>query len=61
MRKEVRTSGGKENRHLERVRLDYVRARARARRGEPARNSMYTVQCARKDEVFVRCELLETI
>ena len=61
MIKKVRTSSGKENRHLKRLRLDYVRARARARRGEPTRDSMYTVQCTRKDEVFVGCELLETI
>jgi len=38
-----------------------VRARARARRGESARDSMYTMQCARKDEVFVGGELRETI
>jgi hypothetical protein len=61
MGKKVQTCGGKENRHLKRLRLDYLRARARARRGESARDSMYTMQCASKDEVFVGGELRETI
>lgn len=61
MGKKVRTGRGKENRHLKRLRLDYVRAGAGARRGESARDSMYTMQCARKDEVFVGGELRETI
>jgi hypothetical protein len=61
MGERVRACWGKENRHLKRLRLDYVRARARARRGESARDSMYTMQCARKDEVFVGGELRETI
>jgi hypothetical protein len=38
-----------------------MRAGARARRGESARDSMYTMKCTRKDEVFVGGELLETI
>jgi hypothetical protein len=38
-----------------------MRAGARARRGESARDGMYTMQCARKDEVFVGGELRETI
>jgi hypothetical protein len=59
--KKVRTCRGKENRHLKRLRLDYMRAGARARRGESARDGMYTMQCARKDEVFVGGELRETI
>jgi hypothetical protein len=38
-----------------------MRAGARARRGESVRDGMYTMQCARKDEVFVGGELRETI
>ena len=61
MGKKPRTCRGKENRHLKRLRLNYVRARTRARRRESARDSMYTMQCACKDEVFVGGELRETI
>jgi len=61
MGKRVRTCRAEENRHLKRLSLDYVRAGARARRGESARDSMYTMQCARKDEVFVGGELREAI
>jgi hypothetical protein len=61
MGKKVRTRRSKENRHLKCLRLDYLRAGARARRGESARDSMYTMQCARKDEIFVGRELRETI
>jgi hypothetical protein len=59
--KKVRTCRGKENRHLKCFCLDYVRAGARARWGESARDGVYTMQRARKDEVFVGGELRETI
>jgi hypothetical protein len=61
MEKSVRTGGGKQDRHLERFGLDDLRARARACRGEPARDSVYTVQGSRKNEVFVGGELCEAI
>jgi hypothetical protein len=61
MEKSIRTGGGEKDRHLERLRVDNVRTRARARRGEPARDSVYTVQRARKNEVFVGGELREAI
>jgi hypothetical protein len=38
-----------------------MRAGARTRRGESARDGMYAMQCARKDKVFVGGELRETI
>jgi hypothetical protein len=57
----VRTGGGKKDRHLERLRLDDLRTRARARRGEPACDGMYAMQRARKNKVFVGGELRETI
>jgi hypothetical protein len=61
MGKRVPTCRGKENRHLKRIRLDYLRTGARASRGESARDGMYSMQCARKDEVFVGGELGEAI
>jgi hypothetical protein len=57
MGKCVRTCGGKKDRHFKGLCLDDVRAGARACRGESARDSVYTVQRARKDEVLVRGEL----
>lgn len=61
MEKKIRTCRGKENRHLKRFRLDYLRTGTSARRGESARDGVYTMQCARKDEVFVGGELGEAI
>jgi hypothetical protein len=38
-----------------------MRAGARASRGESARDGMYTMLCARKNEVFVGGELRENV
>ncbi len=61
MEKSVRTGGGKKYRHLERLCFNDLHARACAYRGESARDGVYTVQRASKDEVFVRGALGETI
>jgi hypothetical protein len=61
MEKSVCTGGGKKDRHLERLRLDDLRARARPCRGEAARDSVYTMQRTRKNKVLVGGELHETI